>query len=220
MVYGNLKEILDGFIKRDKKKGNYNAIREVIQKVTESVTIGSCIYFEIRGSIGHSDFYKFNIEEKFFEETDVNAYLEAKETYISPHQEEDILSLNFRTFYDKFPSIREAKSIGRGVEFLNRYLSSTMFTHPEKMKKALFDFLFVHKHNSHQLILNDRVKDPDDLSSRIDKALNFLRKKPENEEYNNFRIWDLKEVWGIMPVRLLKVLNNSIISSRLLIFLL
>ncbi len=187
MVYGNLKEILDGFIKSDKNKGNYNSIREVIRKVTESVTIGSCIYFEIRGSIGHSDFYKFNIEEKFFEETDVNAYLEAKENYISSNKEEDILSLNFRTFYDKFPSIREAKSIGRGVEFLNRYLSSTMFTHPEKMRKALFDFLFVHKHNSHQLILNDRVKDPDDLSSRIDKAINFLKKKPDNEEYKSFR---------------------------------
>ena len=56
LVYGNLKEILDDFIKSEKKKGNYNAIREVIQKVTESVTIGSCIYFEIRGSIGQSDF--------------------------------------------------------------------------------------------------------------------------------------------------------------------
>lgn len=186
MVYGNLKEILDDFTKKDKKRGNYKAIREVIQKVTESVTLGNCIYFEIRDKIGHSDFYKFNVEEKYFEETDVDTYLGAKEAYISPNNGEEILSLNFRTFYDKFPSIREAKSIGRGVEFLNRYLSSTMFTNPEKMRKALFDFLFVHKHNSNQLILNDRVKDPDDLSKRIDKAINFLKKKPEEDEYKNF----------------------------------
>jgi sucrose synthase len=186
MVYGNLKDILDDFIKKDSKKSDYTAIKEVIQKVTESVTLGNCIYFEIRGSIGYSDFYKFNIEEKSFEETDVNAYLEAKESYISPEKEEEILSLNFSTFYDKFPSIREAKSIGRGVEFLNRYLSSTMFTHPEKMRKALFDFLFVHKHNSHQLILNDRVKDPEDLSKRIDRAINFLKKRSDDEEYKYF----------------------------------
>ena len=193
MVYGNLKEILDDFKKKDKKKGNYDAISAVIQKVTESVTIGSLVYFEIRGSIGHSDFYMFNVEEKYFEETDVSTYLEAKETYISPGRTEEILSLNFRTFYDKFPSIREAKSIGRGVEFLNRYLSSTMFTQPEKMRKALFDFLFVHKHDSHQLILNDRVKDPADLSKRIDKALNLLKRKPEDEEYKNFSN-DLQEL--------------------------
>jgi sucrose synthase len=186
MVYGNLKDILDDFIKKDSKKSNYTAIKEVIQKVTESVTLGNCIYFEIRGSIGYSDFYKFNIEEKSFEETGVNAYLEAKESYISPEKEDEILSLNFSTFYDKFPSIREAKSIGRGVEFLNRYLSSTMFTHPEKMRSALFDFLFVHKHNSHQLILNDRVKDPDDLSKRIDRAISFLKKRSDDEEYKNF----------------------------------
>ncbi len=193
MVYGNLKVILEDFKKSYNKKGNFKAISEIIQKVTESVTLGSCIYFEIRESIGHSDFYKFNVEEKNFEETDVNAYLEAKEVYISPGKEEDILSLNFRTFYDKFPSIREAKSIGRGVEFLNRYLSSTMFTHPEKMRKALFDFLFVHKHNSHQLILNDRVKDPEDLSKRIDKALKFLKKRTEDEEFKHFSN-DLQEL--------------------------
>ena len=187
MVYGNLKEILDEFIKKDKKKSNYNAIKEVIGKVTESVSLGNCIYFEIRGSIGHSDFYKFNIEEKYFEETDVDTYLLAKEQFISPDMQDEILSLNFSTFYDKFPSIREAKSIGRGVEFLNRYLSSTMFTHPEKMRKALFDFLFVHKHNSQQLILNERVKDPEDLSKKIDRAINFLKKKSEDEDYKNFR---------------------------------
>ncbi len=186
MVYGNLNEILDDFIKKDKKGGNYKAIRGVIQKVTESVTLGNSIYFEVRERIGESDFYKFNIDEKYFEETDVDAYLGAKEAYISPNNRDEILSLNFRTFYDKFPSIREAKSIGRGVEFLNRYLSSTMFTHPEKMRKALFDFLFVHKHNSDQLILNDRVKDPDDLSKKIDRAISFLKKKPEEEQYKKF----------------------------------
>ena len=186
LVSGNLNEILDEFKKSDKKKGNYKAISEVIQKVTESVTLGNSIYFEIRGSIGFSDFYMFNIEEKYFEETNVHEYLMAKERYISPSGNDDILSLNFSTFYDKFPSIREAKSIGRGVEYLNRYLSSTMFTNPEKMRKALFDFLFVHKHNSQQLILNSRVKDPEDLSKRIDEAIRFLKKKPEEEEYKVF----------------------------------
>jgi hypothetical protein len=61
MVYGNLKEILDDFIKRGKKKNNYKAISEVIQKVTESVTIGNSIYFELRQKIGHSVFYMFNL---------------------------------------------------------------------------------------------------------------------------------------------------------------
>jgi sucrose synthase len=187
MVYGNLKDILDDFIKSDIKKGNYKAIKEVIQKVTESVTIGNCVYFEIRGSIGYSDFYKFNLEENQFEETDVGNYLKAKESFISPEKEDEILSLNFNTFYDKFPSIREAKSIGRGVEFLNRYLSSTMFTNPEKMRSALFDFLFVHKYNSQQLVLNNRVRDPDDLSKRIDMAIGVLKKKPDEEKFQDFR---------------------------------
>jgi sucrose synthase len=116
----------------------------------------------------------------------VEEYLKAKEKYILNGRQDEILSLNFNTFYDKFPSIRESKSIGRGVEYLNRYLSSKMFTDPEKMSRALFDFLFVHKHKEQQLILNDRVKDPEDLSRKIDQAINFLKKKDDEEEYNTF----------------------------------
>ena len=187
MVFGNLKEILEDFKKSDNKKRNYTAISELIQLVTESVTVGNSIYVEIRNKIGESVFYLFNLEEKFFAETNVDEYLKAKEIFILDGKEEDTLSLNFSTFYDKFPSIREAKSIGRGVEFLNRYLSSSMFTNQEKMRQALFDFLRVHKHDSQQLILNDRVKDPDDLSKRIDRAKNFLKKKPDEEEYKNFK---------------------------------
>ncbi|HEY6907339.1 MAG TPA: sucrose synthase, partial [Ignavibacteriaceae bacterium] len=187
MVYGNLQEILNEFIKKSEKKSDYKPIGEVIRKVTESVTLGSSIYFGIRESVGRLDFYKVNVEEKYLEEIEVNEFFRAKESYVSPEKTDDILSLNFNTFYDKFPSIREAKSIGRGVEYLNRYLSSTMFTHPEKMRKALFDFLFIHKHNSHQLVLNDRVKDTEDLSRRIDRAINFLKKRPDDEEFENLK---------------------------------
>ena len=62
-----------------------------------------------------------------------------------------------------------------------------MFTEPEKLSKALFDFLFVHKYKNRQLILNDRVASPDDLSSKIDKALNFLKKVEEDEPFSSFK---------------------------------
>ena len=85
------------------------------------------------------------------------------------------------------PSVGDFKSIGKGFEFLNRYLSSKMFNEPENLRKVLFNFLFVHKYKSQQLILNDRISSHAELIKRIDKALAFLRIKMQMNRMQNLK---------------------------------
>lgn len=186
LVKGNLFDILEQY-KAGSKNGNYKAIVEIVKHIVESVCINNYIYFEFREKIGDSFFYLFNTEEKYYEKTNVTEYLKAKESHVNGHNDEDPLTLSFNHFYFKFPRTTEPKNIGRGVEYLNRYLSSRMFTEPEKLSKALFDFLFLHKYKSQQLVLNDRIKDTASLSSAIDKALGFLRKKNESIPYSKIK---------------------------------
>jgi sucrose synthase len=187
LVKGDLIDVFADF-KNNDEGANHKVIEGVVKKINESICIGNTVYFEIRETIASPDFYLFNIEEMFYEEISVDEFLKAKERFINPETNNNILTLNFSTFYDKFPSIRDYRNIGKGVEFLNRYLSSYMFTQPEKLRKALFDFLFVHKYKSQQLILNERIKDPKQLISSIEKALIFLRKQPEDEPLNKFSL--------------------------------
>jgi sucrose synthase len=185
-VKGNLLDILHAFNEGD-KNGDYEAVEKILIKTTEAVCLGNSIYFEFREKIGDSDYYHFNVEESYYEKIDSAGYLRVKEELVNAENLEDLLTLNFSTFYDKFPSIREPKSIGKGVEYLNRYLSSTMFTNPGKISGALFDFLFLHKYKNQQLVVNGRIDSSEKLSSSIDSALEMLRKKPENEPYKKFR---------------------------------
>ena len=97
--------------------------------------------------IGISHHYLFNVEEFIYEKITSKEYLIAKEKYVKPNLDNNQLTLNFETFYRKFPSVSDHKSIGKGFEYLNRYLSSKMFTEPDNLRKALFDFLFVHKYS-------------------------------------------------------------------------
>ena len=122
-----------------------------------------------------------------YEEVGSKEYLIAKEKYVNPHSENNLLTLNFQSFYRKMPSVSDYKSIGKGFEYLNRYLSSKMFNEPGNLRKVLFDFLFVHKYKSQQLILNDRINNHDELIKRIDKALSFLKNKKESEPYSKFK---------------------------------
>ena len=186
LVKGQLLELLNDFAKNG-DKGNHKAINEAVRSITESVCLGNDIFIESREKIGESHFFLFNLEDRFFENISVLQYLKAKEDLVEPGSASNIPTLNFKTFYDKFPSVRDPKNIGKGVEYLNRYLSSRMFTEPEKLQKALFDFLFVHKCKNQQLILNERIKNTEQLSKNIDRALNFLRKKDEDEPFSKFK---------------------------------
>lgn len=185
-VKGSLLKIFSLY-KKSKKESNFSALYEIINHFTESVTLGNVIYLELREVIGISDYYLFNVEEHIYEKITAKDYLIAKEKFVKPELNNNQLTLNFETFYKKLPRVSDYKNIGRGFEFLNRYLSSKMFTEPANLRKALFDFLFVHKYQNQQLILNDRVTDHNDLIKRIDKALIFLKQKKENEPFAKFK---------------------------------
>ena len=185
LVKGELLEILSGI--DIASKADHLEIEDVVKKFTESVCIGCTLHFEIRKKIGTSQYYQFNSENCSLQRISSVEYLKAKERFRNPHYTNDLLTLNFQTFYEKFPSVRESKSIGRGVEYLNRYLSSSLFTNSEKLSTALFKFLFVHKHNSEQLILNDRITNPDELITAINNALNFLSEKENKELYSKYK---------------------------------
>jgi sucrose synthase len=198
LIKGKLLEIYEKFQEDNKANGsNHFAVEEILKKTTESIVIGQTIYLGLREKIAKSIYYLFNIEELYFEQITTEEFLKAKERYINSNSSGNVLTLNFSTFYDKFPSIREYKNIGKGVEYLNRYLSSNMFNKHENIRKALFDFLFVHKYKSQQLVLNGRINSLEQLSSNIDRALTFLRTKPEEEPYNNF-IHELQQ-FGFEP---------------------
>ena len=173
--------------KKEIKNNNQNVVTEIVKHISESVTLDNVVYLEIREVIGKSYHYSFNVEMCTYEEVSSKEYLIAKEKYVNPNSENNLLTLNFQSFYRKMPSVSDYKSIGKGFEYLNRYLSSKMFNEPENLRKVLFDFLFVHKYKSQQLILNDRINSHDELIKRIDKALSFLKNKKENEPYLKFK---------------------------------
>ena len=181
LVKGELLEILELLEKEN--NNNLQDIEDVVNHFTESVCIDCNVFIEMREKIGASRYYKFDSKENDFKHVSTVDYLKAKEKYRNPGISNDLLTLNFQTFYEKFPSVRDAKSIGRGVEYLNRYLSSRMFTDPQKLGHALFDFLFVHKHNSEQLILNEKITSPEELSSKIEKVKMLLKKKPPEQSH-------------------------------------
>ncbi len=191
-VQGNLLDIFNEFQANNNLK-NSEELKRSIGMLQESVQLYNIICFDVREKIASSQFYRFNIEEQYFEKIQPYEYLRVKELLVDDTSAHDVPTLQFKTFYYKFPGVKDAKSIGSGVEFLNRFLSSKMLTQPEEIREKLFSFLSLHKIDSEPLILNDRIKDVEHLSTQIDKAIKFLRKLDDILPYTEFKN-DLQEL--------------------------
>jgi sucrose synthase len=143
----------------------------------------------------------------------VQELLDARDRFVNHFhpQEGDILELDFGPFYDYSPIIRDPKNIGKGVQFLNRYLSSQLFQDPRQSQETLFNFLGIHRCNGVQLLINDRIKSQEQLSEQIKKALTFVSELPEEEPYEKFRLvlqmMGLEAGWGNTAARVHETLG-------------
>lgn len=185
LLVGEFNEHYVHFLAKD-EADNTN-IAKYINCIQEGFQLKNIFYMDVREKIGESETYAVHLEEQYIETTSVKEYLIAKEKYVHPFNENNIVTLDFKPFYNKSPLVRDEKHIGRGVEYLNRYLSSQMFTDTKKWKKLLFDFLRMHKYEMDQLIMNDRITDPEQLAENIDAAFEFLNTKDEEEAYENIK---------------------------------
>ncbi|MEO1210984.1 MAG: sucrose synthase [Cyanobacteria bacterium J06638_20] len=136
------------------------------------------------------------------EPTVAKELLELRDRLVGFHHpnEGELLEIDVKPFYDYSPLIRDPKNIGKGVEFLNRYLSSKLFQDPQQWQKELFQFLSLHSHDGMQLLLNGRIQDQQQLSTQVKKALEFLNRYRPDEPYSKFR-YDLQSMgfepgWG------------------------
>ncbi|MGC9505542.1 sucrose synthase [Baaleninema sp.] len=145
----------------------------------------------------------FRIHEDFtYEEMTVQDLLDTRDRFVDRYkpQEGDVFEIDFEPFYDYSPTIRDPKNVGKGVQFLNRYLSSKLFQAPRQWKETLFQFLSLHSYNGLKLLINPRIKDWEQLSDRVKQAIGFVSQRPEDDAYENFR-FDLQDMgfepgWG------------------------
>nr|AHL24712.1 sucrose synthase [Gloeocapsopsis dulcis AAB1 = 1H9] len=123
------------------------------------------------------------------EELTVQELLDVRDRFVNRYHpnEGDILELDFQPFYDYSPAIRDPKNIGKGVQYINRYLSSKLFQDPRQWLESLFDFLRLHQYEGSQLLINGQIQSQQQLSDQIKKALTYVGKLDREEPYEKFR---------------------------------
>lgn len=163
-----------------------SAFRKMITKTQEAAIEAPWIYFAVREQVGRWTYVRFHLETLDNKEISVSEFLAFKERLVTnkDNTQRWSLELDFGPFNREFPKLKEPRSIGRGVEFLNRRLSSQLFHSIGGGDKQLFDFLQVHQFRGQQLMLNDRVKDVPELRSALRQAEDYLSDQPQLAQWS------------------------------------
>ena len=176
-------------------------LSKLIYYIQEIIIDGESLCIVTRPRIASQEVYRL-LEDMTVEALSTEELLDLRDRLVNRYHpnEGDVLELDFQPFYDYSPALRDPKNIGKGVEFLNRYLSSKLFQDPRQWQEALFNFLRVHRYNGSQLLINDRIQSQPQLSDRIKAAVSFLSGKSADQSYESFR-FDLQNLgfepgWG------------------------
>ena len=146
--------------------------------VQEAALTDSTCYFALRIRIARWSFLKVVLEPNLgAQEITAADYLKIKEKIAGRDQHSDNwpLEINLQPFSKEFAKMSETHSIGRGVEFLNRQLSSQMFVELAKGDRHMLEFLRVHRWREQQLMLNQTITDVAELRDALRAAEDLLQ---------------------------------------------
>lgn len=195
----------------DKHKLADGPFGEVFRHTQEAIVLPPWITLAVRPRPGVWEYIRVNVDELAVEELTPSQFLHVKEELVDGSVNGNfVLELDFEPFNASFPRPTLSKSIGNGVEFLNRHLSAKMF-HDKESMRPLLDFLRMHHYKGKTMMLNDRIQNLDSLQSVLRKAEEFLATLPADTPYSDFdhkfQEIGLERGWGDTAERVMDMIQ-------------
>nr|QRY06401.1 sucrose synthase 06 [Brassica juncea] len=184
-------QLIDEFLKTVKVDGTTDDLKnrpfmKVLQSAEEAIVLPPFVALAIRPRPGVREYVRVNVYELSVDHLTVSEYLRFKEELVNGHANGNyLLELDFEPFNATFPRPTRSSSIGNGVQFLNRHLSSIMFRNKDSLE-PLLEFLRTHKHDGRAMMLNDRIQNIRTLQEALARAEEFLSKLPLATPFSEF----------------------------------
>ncbi len=189
------------------------SVSRMIRQAQEAAIDSPWLYLAIRPRKATWVYIRFHLEEMELEEVTTSQFLRFKEKLILDKDKPRkwMLEVDLAPFNREFPKLQETRSIGNGVEFLNRKLSSQLFQDLEQGDHKILEFLRVHQYQGVQLMLNDQITDVNKLRKALRRAEDYLNEQPQDAEstsvIHTLRTLGFEQGWGNTVARIRESLN-------------
>ena len=192
-------DLWDEFCRFCAEGGEHESLRDsplttVIKTSQEAAIDDDWLYLDVRPRVARWIYLRYRFATMAFEEVSARKFLMFKESMAYPGKDrQTTLEIDFNPFEKDFPKMNQIRSIGHGVEFLNRMFSNRLGSDLKKGDELLFSFLQMHGYEDEPFMINSRIGTVGELSSSLQSALDFLEGRPDHLEWD-----DLEEDLGGM----------------------
>jgi sucrose synthase len=145
-----------------------------VGKAQEALLAAPWAYFAVRAGLGNWWYVRFDSELVAPEEIPIEEYLRFKESLVEPAADDRVLEIDLGPFGREFPKLKEPRSVGHGVSFLNRQLASEMFQKPAEAEERLLRFVSLHGIDGKTLLVHEGFSGIGALRSALREALAYL----------------------------------------------
>ncbi|CAN0889053.1 Sucrose synthase 2 [Linum grandiflorum] len=209
----NLLDELDNIIcdEQDRETLRNGPFGEVLKSAMEAIVLPPFVAIAVRPRPGVWEYVRVNVHELSVDQLTISEYLQFKEELVDGQSNDPyVLELDLEPFNASFPRPNRSSSIGNGVQFLNRHLSSNMFRNKDSLE-PLLEFLRAHKYKGHALMLNDRIQSVSRLQSALAKAEDYISKLPPDTPYAEFEYaiqgMGFERGWGDTAERTMEMMH-------------
>ncbi len=192
-----------------------DAFLEWMSCAQEAACDQSWVCIALRPEIGRWHYLRCSTQDMEAEEIPVNEYLYFKEQLLKKETDSQFddwpLEIDLGPFDRDVPKMRQPGSIGMGVRFLNRRLSSELFIKGEEGDKMLLEFLKRHHIADTQLMLNGRIKTVPEFQSALRKAKKKVGRHPPETPWKDLEV-EMKTLgfepgWGCDAARVVDTIE-------------
>lgn len=184
-------ELWDDFIAFCREKDLQDVLSSplavALKKAQEALATDSWFYLVIRPRVATWHYLRYNLEERTLKEISVSEFLSIKEKLVTGTTENFLLEIDFAPFERDFPKMSQVRSIGHGVDFLNRRFSSRLSNMLTRGDELLFSFLRMHGYQGVPFMINEKIGNAAELRGALADGMEYLDTQPADLEWTDLR---------------------------------
>ncbi|KNA14329.1 hypothetical protein SOVF_108390 isoform C [Spinacia oleracea] len=185
----------------------------ILCSTQEAAVVPPHVAFAVRPNPGYWEYVKVNAHHLTVEGITATEYLKFKETIYDDKwaTDENALEVDFGALEHSTPHLTLSSSIGKGMNFVSKFLSSKLWAEKEAAK-PLVEHMLSMKHRDDKLMINETLNTPAKLQAALVVADVFLSSFSTDTPFQNFELrlkeWGFEKGWGDTAARVRETMHS------------
>ena len=171
-----------------------------LRNTQEAAMDEACLCLAIRPKVAQWNYVRYCFTTGELTEISIAYFLAFKEKLVQGNNQQPVLEFDLQPFERDFPKMHQSRSIGHGVEFLNRIFSNKLSRNLSSGDALIWSFLRVHGYGDKPFMINDRLKSINELSQALSEGLEYVQNQAKNSQWEDMakdlRRFGFEPGWG------------------------